>query len=66
MAGISVSKSLTYAVVTPPSGIDVTKALSYAVVIPYVLGVSVTKASAYAVLADIATSAERAQILIFE
>lgn len=66
MAGISVSKSLVYAVTSPGTGIDVTKSLAYAVVIPYVLGVSVTKSAAYAVVATIAAATERAEILIFE
>ena len=66
MAGISVSKTSTYAVASPGVGIDITKTLAYALVIPYVLGISVTKTSAYAVLATIAASAERADILIFE
>ena len=66
MAGISVSKTSTYAVASPGVGIDITKTLAYALVIPYVLGVSVTKTSAYAVVASVATAVERAEILIFE
>lgn len=66
MAGISVSKSMAYAVVTPPTGIDVSKTSGYAVVVPFVVGISVTKSAAYAVVATVATAVERADILIFE
>lgn len=55
MAGISVSKSLTYAVIGPSPGIDVSKTAAYAVMIPFVLGTSITKTIAYAVIYPSAT-----------
>lgn len=62
MAGISVSKSLVYAVAAPPNGIGVSKTAVFVVMIPFVLGVSVTKAVGYVVA--IPAAAERVQCFI--
>ena len=49
--GVSVSKAVTYAVLTPPVAVSISKANAYAVLEPPV-GASVSKANAYAVLYD--------------